>query len=66
LVDSLPEEHGMIIKARYREGRTLENIGEQFGHDTGWVRIREYKALRELRMPSRSRKLKPFIDEFTI
>jgi len=50
-----------ILRMRIYEGETLEEIGEYF--DITWVRVRqiEAKALRKLRHPTRSGKLKHFL-----
>ena len=42
--------------------RILENFGWEFGYPTEQVRAIEAKALRKMRHPSRSRKLKTILD----
>jgi RNA polymerase primary sigma factor len=42
--------------------RTLEEVGNRFGVTRERVRQIETKALRKLRHPIRSRKLKDFLD----
>jgi RNA polymerase primary sigma factor len=60
-----PREH-RIIQLRYglEDGRTrtLEEVGEEFMVTRERIRQIEAKALRKLRHPSRSRKLKDYLD----
>lgn len=63
VVDTLQEEQAHIIRQRFQEGKTLKELGEERGGSLESVRTIESKALRELRKPSRSRRLKPYCDE---
>ena len=66
LVDSLPEQQGDIIRMRYQEGKTLEETGERIGLSLISVRRQERKGMQELRKPSRSWQLRPFLyDDIT-
>ena len=47
----------------YYESRTLEEVGQMFGVTRERIRQIEAKALRKLRHPSRSRKLKDYMVE---
>ena len=62
-VDSLPDRLPEVIRRRYQGGETLRQIGEAVGLSTERVRQMEGKALRELRKPSRSERLRPFLPE---
>ena len=42
--------------------RTLEEVGKEFGVTRERIRQIEAKALRKLRVPSRARKLRDFLD----
>lgn len=42
--------------------RTCKEIGQEFNVTGGWIQQIEHEALRRLRHPSRSRKLKAFLD----
>ena len=42
--------------------RTLEEVGKEFSVTRERIRLIEAKALRKLRHPSRSRKLKDYLD----
>ena len=62
-VDSLPNRQPEVLRARYQEGRTLKEVGSSLGVSVEMARQIEKKALRELRRPSHSRKLLPFLPE---
>ncbi len=63
---SLPQRERRVLELRFglddgRE-RTLEEVGREFGLTRERIRQIEVKALKKLRHPSRSRKLRDFID----
>lgn len=62
-VDSLPDRQPEVLRARYQGGRTLKEVGSSLGVSVEAARQIERKALRELRRPSHSRKLLPFLPE---
>lgn len=62
-VDALPDVQPEVIRARFQRGETLRAVGESMGVTIERVRQIESKALRELRKPSHSRKLRPFLPE---
>lgn len=71
MLKTLTPREEKVIKMRYgidvAAGYTLEEIGKDFGVTRERVRQIEVKALRKLRHPSRSNKLKTFFDrEFDI
>ncbi len=59
------EEKIMKMRFGLEDGseRTLEEVGRSFAITRERIRQIEAKALRKLRHPSRSRKLKAFLDE---
>ncbi len=59
LVDSLPGQQPQVIRARYQERRTLADIAKELDA----IRQQEAKGLRELRKPSKSKLLRPFLPE---
>jgi RNA polymerase primary sigma factor len=63
---SLTEREGRVLKMRFGLGdgneQTLEEVGQQFKVTRERIRQIEAKALRKLKHPSRSRKLKSFTD----
>lgn len=62
-VDSLPDRLPEVIRRRYQGGETLRQVGKVVGLSVEQVRQMEGKALRELRKPSRSERLRPFLPE---
>lgn len=63
LVDELPGQQPAIIRKRYLEGKTLQTTGDDLGVTPERARTIEANALRELRKPSRSRRLRPFLED---
>lgn len=62
-VDGLENRQPGIIRKRYLENKTLQQIAEDYGVTREAVRQHEAKALRELRKPRNSRRLRPFLPE---
>lgn len=66
VLNSLTEREEKVIQLRYGldggENRTLEEVGDIFNVTRERIRQIEAKALRKLRHPSRSKKLKDFLD----
>lgn len=65
VVSTLTEREQRVIKLRFGwddgRPRTLEEVGEEFNVTRERIRQIEAKALRKLRHPNRSRKLKDFL-----
>jgi len=65
ILASLPPKERRVVELRFGLGdgrrRTLEEVGQQFNVTRERVRQIEGKALRKLRHPSRSRKLKDYL-----
>jgi RNA polymerase primary sigma factor len=63
---SLTERERKVLRLRFGlddgRGRTLEEVGREFNVTRERIRQIEAKALRKLRHPSRSRKLKDFLE----
>lgn len=63
LVDALPGQQPQVIRARYQEKRTLADIAKEKGVTLDAIRQQETKGLRELRKPSKSKLLRPFLPD---
>ncbi len=67
VLETLTEREEKVIRLRFglEDGkpRTLEEVGQMFGVTRERIRQIEAKALRKLRHPSRSRKLRDYIGE---
>ncbi len=65
VLDSLKDREKRILKLRFgledSRARTLEEVGKEFGVTRERIRQIEAKALRKLRHPSRSKKLRDFL-----
>ncbi len=66
VLDTLTEREAKVLRLRFglEDGRqrTLEEVGREFNVTRERIRQIEAKALRKLRHPSRSKKLKDFLD----
>lgn len=66
VLDTLTEREAKVLRLRFglEDGRTrtLEEVGKEFHVTRERIRQIEAKALRKLRHPSRSKKLKDFLD----
>lgn len=66
VLDTLTERERKVLKLRFGledgRARTLEEVGKQFDVTRERIRQIEAKALRKLRHPSRSKKLKDYLE----
>jgi RNA polymerase primary sigma factor len=66
VLDTLTERERRVLSLRFGlvdgYSRTLEEVGKQFKVTRERIRQIEAKALRKLRHPSRSERLKSFLD----
>lgn len=63
VLNDLTDRQQGILKYRFDDELTLNNIGKQYGVSGERIREIEVMALRILRHPSRSRKLRIYYDE---
>lgn len=67
VMDTLTEREQRVVSLRFGlddgKTRTLEEVGKEFQVTRERIRQIEAKALRKLRHPSRSRKLKDYLDQ---
>ena len=61
VLNTLTERERTVIKYRFYGSYTLEETGKRFGISKVRIRQIEAKALRKLRLPKRSKKLKDFL-----
>ena len=66
VLDTLTEREQKVLKLRFGledgRARTLEEVGNEFDVTRERIRQIEAKALRKLRHPSRSKKLKDYLE----
>ena len=66
VLETLSERERRVLEMRFGledgRGRTLEEVGREFGVTRERIRQIEAKALRKLRHPSRAKKLKDYLD----
>ena len=66
VLDTLTPREEKVLRLRFGledgRSRTLEEVGKEFNVTRERIRQIEAKALRKLRHPSRSKKLKDFLD----
>ena len=67
MLDTLTEREQKVLRLRFGmndgRARTLEEVGKEFDVTRERIRQIEAKALRKLRHPSRSRKLRDYLDK---
>lgn len=67
VLDSLTERERKVLELRFGledgRGRTLEEVGKEFNVTRERIRQIEAKALRKLRHPSRSKKLRDYLED---
>ena len=66
ILDTLTPREEKVLRLRYGiddgKPRTLEEVGKEFNVTRERIRQIEAKALRKLRHPSRSKKLKEYLE----
>ena len=66
VLDSISQREKRVLELRFGledgRSRTLEEVGREFGVTRERIRQIEAKALRKLRHPTRSKKLRDFLE----
>ena len=66
MLHTLSDREARVLQLRFGledgRGRTLEEVGKDFGVTRERIRQIEAKALRKLRQPIRSKKLRDFLE----
>ena len=66
ILDTLTERERKVLSPRFGlvdgRARTLEEVGKEFNVTRERIRQIEAKALRKLRHPSRSKKIRDYLD----
>lgn len=60
----IPPEQCYILQQHYLKGKTFETIGQEMGIAASDIQNTEYKAIRAMRQPKISKRLKPLYEEF--
>ena len=63
-LSTLDKKHQHVLKARFFEDKTLEQIGKELGVGRERISQMERKGLRMLRAPSKSKTMLPFLDNY--
>ena len=67
VLDTLTDREKKVLSLRFGledgRGRTLEEVGKEFNVTRERIRQIEAKALRKLRHPTRSRKLRDYLED---
>ncbi len=64
IVDELPTEQSQVIRKRYQGNKTRLEVAAEMGIDGNRVQNMEAKAMRELRKPSKSSRVKGYYEEY--
>ncbi|WP_077613001.1 sigma-70 family RNA polymerase sigma factor [Clostridium sp. Marseille-P2415] len=62
-MDSQPGRQPEVIRKQYQDNMTMAEIGREYGVSREAIRQDQAKALRELRKPKKSERLRPFLPE---
>lgn len=63
-LSTLDKKYQHVLKARFFEDKTLEEIGRELGVGRERISQMERKGLRMLRAPSKSKTMVPFLDNY--
>lgn len=63
-MSTLGKHHQQVLKARFFEDKTLDEVGQEFGLSGARIRQIEAQALRMLRAPSKSGVMRQFLERY--
>lgn len=63
-VDELPDNMPEVLRHRYQDNMTMNEVGQQLGITASQAGTIEYKALRKLRIPSKCEQFRGYYEQY--
>lgn len=64
VVDELPDNMSEVLRHRYQDNMTRNEVGQRLGMTASQAGSMEYKALRKLRIPSRCEQFRGYYEQY--